>query len=50
MAKINVVIAVEPEVLKQFDALAGPRNRGPKIQELMEEFIERHKAAKEEQQ
>jgi len=42
MPKINATIAVDPEVLKKFDAIVGPRNRGPKIQELMKEFIERH--------
>ena len=42
MAKTNVMITVDPDVLKTFDAIAGPRNRSPRIQELMEAEIERH--------
>jgi len=42
MAKTNAMICVDPEVLKTFDAIVGARKRGPKIQELMEAFIETH--------
>jgi len=42
MPKMHVAIAVDAETLRRFDGIVGPRKRGPRIQELMEGFIEDH--------